>query len=52
MLEIDRSLNMQRQQNGLFEVVENLFMYIPEAKEAKAHLDHIIDLCGAPPEGW
>ena len=25
--------------------------YIPAAREAKAHLDHVIDLCGTPPKG-
>ena len=36
---------------GQFDVCENLFKYIPEAREAKAHLDKIIDLCGTPNRG-
>ncbi len=36
---------------GRFQVCNNLYKYIPEAKEAKAHLDHIMDLCGTPPKG-
>merc|ERR1711973_903597 len=36
---------------GNFEVLDKLYQYLPEAKEGKAHLDHIIDLCGTPKEG-
>ena len=36
---------------GNFEVIEKLYQYIPEAVEGKAHLDHVIDLCGTPKEG-
>jgi len=36
---------------GNFEVIEKLYQYIPEAVEGKAHVDHIIDLCGTPKEG-
>lgn len=36
---------------GRFNVCENLFKYIPAAREAKAHLDNVIDLCGTPPKG-
>lgn len=36
---------------GQFEVLEKIYKYIPEVKDAKAHLDHIIDLCGVPPQG-
>ena len=32
-------------------MVSKIFEYIPEAKEGKAHLDHVIDLCGEPPRG-
>jgi len=28
-----------------------IFQYIPGVDEAKAHIDHIIDLCGVPPVG-
>ena len=31
--------------------MEKLYQYIPEAVEGKAHVDHIIDLCGTPKEG-
>lgn len=41
----------ERAKRGQFEVIFNLFKLIPEAKEGKAHLDHIIDLCGVPPMG-
>ena len=41
----------QRAKRGQFSVVFNLFKLIPEAQEAKAHVDHIIDLCGVPPIG-
>jgi Holliday junction resolvasome RuvABC ATP-dependent DNA helicase subunit len=36
---------------GQFAVLENLYKYIPDARDAKAHLDHVIDLCGTPPQG-
>jgi len=36
---------------GNFEVLEKLYKYIPAAKQGKAHLDHVIDLCGTPKEG-
>ena len=29
----------------------SLYRYIPAAREAKAHLDNVIDLCGTPPKG-
>ena len=32
-------------------MIEKLYQYIPEAVEGKAHVDHIIDLCGTPKEG-
>ena len=28
-----------------------MYKYIPEARQGKAHVDHIIDLCGTPKEG-
>ena len=31
--------------------MERLYKYIPEARQGKAHVDHIIDLCGTPKEG-
>jgi len=36
---------------GNYQVMEQLYRYIPEAKQGKAHLDHVIDLCGTPKEG-
>ena len=36
---------------GNYQVIEKLYKYIPEARQGKAHLDHIIDLCGTPKEG-
>jgi len=36
---------------GNYSVLERLYQYIPEAKAAKAHLDHVIDLCGEPATG-
>jgi len=36
---------------GNFKILERLYQYIPEAKQAKAHLDHVIDLCGVPASG-
>ena len=42
----------ERAKRGQFSVIFKLFDYLPEAKEAKAHLDHIINLCGTPPLGW
>jgi len=36
---------------GNYNVIEQIYKYIPEAKEGKAHLDHVIDLCGTPKEG-
>merc|ERR1719193_2982867 len=36
---------------GNFQVLERMYKYIPEAKEGKAHLDHVIDLCGTLKEG-
>ena len=42
---------LQRAKRGQFSVVFKIFEYLPEAKEAKAHLDYVIDLCGEPPKG-
>jgi len=36
---------------GNYEVLERMYKYIPEARQGKAHVDHIIDLCGTPKEG-
>lgn len=41
----------ERGRRGQFTIIFNLFKLIPDAKEGKAHLDHIIDLCGVPPKG-
>jgi len=41
----------ERAKRGQFSVVFKIFEYLPEAKEAKAHLDYVIDLCGEPPKG-
>lgn len=41
----------EKAKRGQFSVIFKLFEYLPEAKEAKAHLDRIIDLCGEPPIG-
>ena len=48
---IDLLLILQRAKRGQFSVVFKIFEYLPEAKEAKAHLDYVIDLCGEPPKG-
>ncbi len=36
---------------GQFDVIDEIYKYIPGAEEGKAHIDHIIDLCGVPPKG-
>lgn len=41
----------EKARRGQFSVVFKIFEYIPEAKEGKAHLDHVIDLCGERPKG-
>lgn len=41
----------QRAKRGQFSLIFSLFELIPDAKEAKAHLDHVIDLCGPPSKG-
>ena len=41
----------EKARRGQFSVIFKLFEYLPEAREAKAHLDRIIDLCGERPVG-
>lgn len=36
---------------GNYQALERLYKYLPEARAAKAHLDHVIDLCGEPSSG-
>ena len=36
---------------GNYVVLDKLYQYLPEARAAKAHLDHILDLCGEPTTG-
>lgn len=36
---------------GNYKVLDTLYKYLPEAEQAKAHLDHVIDLCGVPASG-
>jgi len=36
---------------GNYKVLDRLYQYLPEAREAKAHLDAVIDLCGVPASG-
>merc|ERR1712071_112638 len=36
---------------GNYKLMEQIYKYIPEARQGKAHLDHVIDLCGTPKEG-
>ena len=36
---------------GNYVVLDKLYQYLPEARTAKAHLDHILDLCGEPATG-
>jgi len=57
-LEVDRSqiedeeeVLEEQHRLGNFEILERLYKYIPEAKQAKAHVDHIINLCGVPANG-
>jgi len=47
----DDEIAEEKCRRGQFSVVSKIFEYIPEAKEGKAHLDHVIDLCGEPPKG-
>ena len=41
----------ERAKRGQYEVLDNISKYIPGVDEGKAHIDHIIDLCGVPPAG-
>ena len=41
---LESLLLLQRAKRGQFSVVFKIFEYLPEAKEAKAHLDYVIDL--------
>ncbi|XP_040565703.1 paladin [Lepeophtheirus salmonis] len=41
----------EKANRGQYKVVYDLFKYLPEAREGKAHLDKLIDLCGTPAEG-
>merc|ERR1712088_1106504 len=41
----------EKARRGQFSVIAKLFDCVPEAREAKAHLDKIIDLCGEPATG-
>eukprot|EP00096_Caligus_rogercresseyi_P016534 TRINITY_DN922_c0_g2_i1.p1 TRINITY_DN922_c0_g2~~TRINITY_DN922_c0_g2_i1.p1 ORF type:complete len:437 (+),score=83.49 TRINITY_DN922_c0_g2_i1:206-1516(+) len=41
----------EKAHRGQYKVVSEIFKYLPEAREAKAHLDKLIDLCGTPSEG-
>ena len=41
----------EKAKRGQFSIVYKVFEFLPEAKEAKAHLDKVIDLCGTPPMG-
>ena len=41
----------ERAKRGQYQVIDNISKYIPGVAEAKAHIDHIIDLCGVPPAG-
>jgi len=43
--------SLQRVRRGQIAVVDELFRYVPEAKQGKAHLDQIIDICGEQPKG-
>jgi len=41
----------ERAKRGQYQILDNVSKYIPGVDEAKAHIDHIIDLCGVPPAG-
>ena len=41
----------EKARRGQYSVIAKLFECVPEAREAKAHLDKIIDLCGEPATG-
>ena len=48
-------LFFQRAKRGQYQVIDKIAAYLdylnPGVDEAKAHIDHIIDLCGVPPSG-
>merc|ERR1711944_80214 len=45
----------ERAKRGQYQVIDKIAAYLdylnPGVDEAKAHIDHIIDLCGVPPSG-
>jgi len=41
----------ERAKRGQYQIIDDISKYIPGVDEAKAHIDHIIDLCGVPPVG-
>merc|ERR1712056_1891 len=47
----DEELLEEEHRLGNYEVIEQIYKYIPEARQGKAHLDHVIDICGTPKEG-
>jgi len=47
----DEELLEEEHRLGNYEVMEQIYKYIPEARQGKAHLDHVIDMCGTPKEG-
>ena len=42
---------LQRAKRGQYQVLDDISKYIPGVDEGKAHIDHIINLCGEKPEG-
>ena len=48
-------LFFQRAKRGQYQVIDKIAAYLDYLNlgvdEAKAHIDHIIDLCGVPPSG-
>lgn len=36
---------------GNYDILDRIYKYIPEARQGKAHLDHVINLCGVPASG-
>merc|ERR1719295_685268 len=51
MTQEKEDLEEEEHRLGNYEVMEQIYKYIPEARQGKAHLDHVIDLCGTPKEG-
>lgn len=41
----------ERAKRGQYQVIDDISNYIPGVAEAKAHMDHVIDLCGEAPTG-